>query len=428
MKKLVFSLMSVALCGFMAQGQSLTGTITGQVLDSNQDPVPGIAVFYFGVDTDVSSAVSYSKEDYVYNVYTDGQGNFSLSYYIANPNALNGDTIGIGVLDCQNNIVGFQRHVTSSNPNSTGNIQTSCEPGPCDVIITNDNWVNGNSRDVFWYAQALRDSAYALVGPNTAPLIHEWSFSDNYPATGHTHASWEGPNWDSIYRSLPASAPIPTACYKRTAQCNKVCDGATPLSCNADFFVDTVNSINFQGQVVIWENSTTDSTATIQGYRWGFGDGNTSNQQYPIHTYNDTGVYNVCLTIVSTRATATGIDTCTSTFCDSIGFDSNGNLIYKTTQQGFTINVIDPATVGAEEVTLESRFDLFPNPTTDAATLNWDASLGVQRIDVLSINGQLVRSIEPDAGAATINSLETGIYILRVQSEQGSAALRMVVQ
>src|SRR5690606_34235506 len=175
--------------------------------------------------------------------------------------------------------------------------------------------------------------------------------------------------------------------------------------------------------------STTDSGATIIGYRWDFGDGSpTVTQQYPSHTYADTGVYEVCLTIVSVMQTPARIDTCVSTHCDSIGFDSNGNLIYKSSGQGFTINVVDPATVSQKEIGLESKFNLYPNPTRGEATLAWDASIGVEQIDVISINGQLVRSIEPNTASVKLNGLQTGVYILRVKSAQGEAAVRMMVQ
>ena len=223
-------------------------------------------------------------------------------------------------------------------------------------------------------------------------------------------------------------------CYQRSASCAPTCIGTgTPTppghSCNADFFVDSVNSINFQGQIVVWENSTTDSMANIIGYRWDFGDGSPIvNQQYPSHTYADTGVYEVCLTIISVEQTATSLDTCVSTHCDSIGFDSQGNLIYKSSGPGFTINVVDPATVGQSEVDLASHFKLFPNPTSDEATLSWEAEMQVEHIDVFSVSGQVVKSIDPTTTSISLNGMQTGVYIIRVSSAQGDSTLRMIVQ
>ncbi len=45
-------------------------------------------------------------------------------------------------------------------------------------------------------------------------------------------------------------------------------------------------------------------------WSWNFGDGNTSTEQNPIHTFDAYGTYYVCLTIEN--------DSCTNTYCDSV--------------------------------------------------------------------------------------------------------------
>ncbi len=45
------------------------------------------------------------------------------------------------------------------------------------------------------------------------------------------------------------------------------------------------------------------------GFQWDFGDGNTSTQANPTHTYVKSGTYNVCLTV-------TGVNSCVSTICN----------------------------------------------------------------------------------------------------------------
>ncbi len=419
MKKILFSLMSLMLCGFMAQAQNW-GSVRGQVVDANQNPVPGVAVFVYGTygtflsnGQDVSA---YEQYDYSYN-----NGFYWTNYN----NASVGDSVVVGVVDCNMNLTWDRAVVTKQNDTLVVNIQIGCVPGACDAVISKwpatPTWPYDEYR-----AASLRDSLF-VVNALGGQVTHTWTYGG---ITRTSSVTFMGPNMDTIW--IPSRINPSNVCYQRTATCAIICTN-TPVapshSCNADFFVDSVNSINFNGQIVVWENSTTDSMANIIGYRWDFGDGSpTVNQQYPSHTYNDTGVYQVCLTIVSVAQTATGTDTCTSTYCDSIGFDSNGNLIYKSAGQGFTINVVDPATVGQKEIGLESKFNLFPNPTHGEATLAWDASIGVEQIDVISINGQLIRSITPNTSSIKLNGLETGVYILRVKSEQGETAVRMMVQ
>ncbi|HRQ85449.1 MAG TPA: PKD domain-containing protein [Flavobacteriales bacterium] len=46
--------------------------------------------------------------------------------------------------------------------------------------------------------------------------------------------------------------------------------------------------------------SFTDQSTGASGWLWDFGDGNTSTEQHPVHTYAANGTYNVCLTITGT--------------------------------------------------------------------------------------------------------------------------------
>lgn len=199
--------------------------------------------------------------------------------------------------------------------------------------------------------------------------------------------------------------------------------GGNQHACMAGYMVDTLNSGLFQNQLIIWESSS--SNGTIIGYNWDFGDGTTINTQYPSHTYAVTGVYPVCLTITSIQSTAIGVDTCVSTFCDSIGFDANGNLVYKT---GFTINVIDPSTVGIDELLFNESLVMYPNPAKEKVNLSWDANLDVNSISVFSISGQQVQEVPVNGASAEIAGLPSGAYLVRVQSAQASKTLRLIIE
>ena len=78
--------------------------------------------------------------------------------------------------------------------------------------------------------------------------------------------------------------------------------------CQANFYYvpDSIdqNTINFYNQSNLINN--------IISWFWEFGDGTTSTDENPIHTYGVLGTYNVCLTI---EALQTEIDTCVSTQC-----------------------------------------------------------------------------------------------------------------
>ncbi|MFH2095876.1 MAG: PKD domain-containing protein, partial [Bacteroidota bacterium] len=76
--------------------------------------------------------------------------------------------------------------------------------------------------------------------------------------------------------------------------------------CNADFNIQPAYCQNCFGFP-----DTSTASGTINSWYWDFGDGSWSNLQNPEHTYQDSGFYQVCLTITTD-------DSCTSTFCDSV--------------------------------------------------------------------------------------------------------------
>lgn len=60
--------------------------------------------------------------------------------------------------------------------------------------------------------------------------------------------------------------------------------------------------------------STTGSSTTIVGWLWTFGDGQSSTEQNPSHSYLDNGVYEVCLKVISTN----GLECCVDEQCHEI--------------------------------------------------------------------------------------------------------------
>ncbi len=85
--------------------------------------------------------------------------------------------------------------------------------------------------------------------------------------------------------------------------------------CNPSYTVSiTGNTVSFVDQ------STADGEIT--GYSWSFGDGNSSNEQHPEHTYNHTGVYEVCLTIFAHNPD------CHATFCHHITIEAHADTCH----------------------------------------------------------------------------------------------------
>lgn len=82
-----------------------------------------------------------------------------------------------------------------------------------------------------------------------------------------------------------------------------VTDDTVGAAFSYNFLIDNCDSL----QVAF-----VDESVNANAWFWTFGDGNTSTDQNPIHTYTETGVYDVTL-VVRNNATCNGADTATST-------------------------------------------------------------------------------------------------------------------
>ncbi len=421
MKKLV--LMVLMAFGFGAVAQN---NLTVNVADSLNFAAPGVAVFYY------SSPAAFFGNGYQnsptfesYDTYTYTNNNGEASFWIGNLNAM--DTIFWATKDCGGNVVWGTAVYNPNTPSINANLSLACPPSDCEVLF-----------NTFTFSTPL-DTIYVIEAISLLEFSRT-SLPAGIPSTitinGTNISGFTSSNYDSISLSSSNYPNGVSFCYSRVdSACAFTCDSIgniggsgtggnpNPITCAANYIVDTVNSGLFQGQLVLWENSS--STGNIVSYDWDFGDGTTISAQYPSHTYTTVGVYGVCLTI--TAVDSAGIDTCVSTYCDSIGFDANGNLVYKG-MTGFTINVINPATVGLEDKVLESSLSLYPNPAADKANLSWDASLNVQNVEVYSISGQKLIDFQPTSNTAEITGLESGAYLVRVSSKTASKTLRLIIE
>lgn len=97
----------------------------------------------------------------------------------------------------------------------------------------------------------------------------------------------------------------------------EICVDSVPGGdCQADFYYLS----DSLGQYAVWFFDNSTSTMPITSWDWDFGDGNTSTEQDPIHTYADAGTYYVCLTIESADS---GVS-CTDTYCMDVVVGGGG--------------------------------------------------------------------------------------------------------
>jgi PKD domain/Secretion system C-terminal sorting domain len=152
------------------------------------------------------------------------------------------------------------------------------------------------------------------------------------------------------------------------------------------------------------EVAFTGTTAGATSYHWDFGDGSTSSEENPTHTYaGSVGAIDVTLTVTSAR----------------------GCVSETTTTVGLT---------ATKEVAGLSALKVFPNPTSGLASVEFMLKNQMEMtVQLLDLNGRVVRSANGEFRAGfnrhsiDANELNTGIYFLRLLAADGQQTVRLSV-
>jgi PKD repeat protein len=141
----------------------------------------------------------------------------------------------------------------------------------------------------------------------------------------------------------------------------------------------------------------TDSSVVASDWYWEFGDGNTSNQQHPQHTYEDTGKYEVCLTVTNSVCAS-------ATHCDSISVP--------TVTEDTSDNISE---VGVSDLRI------YPNPAEGHLMIeSHQLERGEYQVQLFDQVGQRVyhRAHQLDERTRIdVSDLEPGVYYLNIEGE-----------
>jgi hypothetical protein len=156
---------------------------------------------------------------------------------------------------------------------------------------------------------------------------------------------------------------------------------------------------------------------------WSFGDGNTSSTMFPTWQYTAVGTYTACVTVSFP-------DGCTATDCVTFTVNADGSTNPGgINMQGFTLNVVAtmPISNSVSEISSANDFMIFPNPVSESATIQWNATSTEQgRLDIFNAQGQIISTerYNVSAGAQQVQlntqSLSAGMYIVRSVSNAGA--------
>lgn len=173
---------------------------------------------------------------------------------------------------------------------------------------------------------------------------------------------------------------------------------------------------------------TLDSLTSLETFfYWDFGDGTTSTDKLPEHTFTSDTLYNVCLKIITSAG-----DTCN--YCHIIGKDSLGNPVTKV--KGFSTKVVPFTPIFTEiteEPVTEVRVQIFPNPAGEllnVATRNIVNPNDYPVLSIYSVEGKLLlqQLLVNDFIQLNIHGLAGGMYILELESNEHVRRLKFIKQ
>tara|TARA_B110000003_G_C16650852_1_gene534068 strand:+ start:2785 stop:4314 length:1530 start_codon:yes stop_codon:yes gene_type:complete len=166
---------------------------------------------------------------------------------------------------------------------------------------------------------------------------------------------------------------------------------------NAEFdYEQQGNGISTSPETVVFYDQSFGATSWL----WDFGDGNTSTEQNPIHTYNDLGIYQVTLYIEN----------------DILSWDEK--IIEINTSLSTTENEV-------------AGFSFFPNPTKDELHFSFDNYYPSIKIELYDIKSQLIQTkkiYNLNNFVFNLKNIAKGIYFIKVSIDKHIQTIKILKQ
>ena len=342
-----------------------------------------------------TATAAYTHQDSLYTFVTTSTGNAPFTYSWSVNGISSGNTATINlVIDTLTNANYTQVCVAITDAN--GCTATDCS------YVTNANTGNGCNTYVTYTNQ---DSLYTFFTSSIGgtPVAYQWVMNNSVVDTTGS--------FSVVIDSFPTTVCL-TLVDANDSTCNNCLTiGSTPIGgnnpCQA-YFVITADSANGLPGYYYGYNYSSGNFAN--DILWDFGDGSTSIDPYPTHTYATPGNYIVCLT-VGVPGTS-----CYDTYCDSsfYAFKTEGGQMTHLT-------IASPTDIADLPKT---AFHVYPNPVSNELTIESNVKIDLTRI--FNLNGQKVFEAKGTTNKINLAKLPVGVYVLELNSGNKVSRTKLV--
>ncbi|MBL1222357.1 choice-of-anchor J domain-containing protein [Chryseobacterium sp. L7] len=88
------------------------------------------------------------------------------------------------------------------------------------------------------------------------------------------------------------------------------------------------------------------------------------------------------------------------------------------------VSVSDASALGVDDVTRNAGVKVYPNPVKDVLNISTDKK--IRSIEIFSLTGQLIKTLEKDTKQVNVSDLKKGVYLLRIKSEGKDESFKIV--
>tara|TARA_R110002049_G_scaffold80597_1_gene205005 strand:- start:358 stop:1371 length:1014 start_codon:yes stop_codon:yes gene_type:complete len=116
-----------------------------------------------------------------------------------------------------------------------------------------------------------------------------------------------------------------------------------------------------------------------------------------------------------------GLQSNLGTYSPSLDTGTGDQLAYPFQMYGTEV-------LGVDDNTLSTQVSVSPNPAVNTVTISNRSNLNLSTVEIYNIEGKLLQNVNVDGSATTldISALASGIYMVKISSEQGSTTKKLI--